>query len=252
MSNWLYHVDKAARPLFWFYWRLKLVDEHGYIPRKGPAIVVSNHACFLDPWLIGPLSFPRTVHWLMTRKWYDKSAFWRYFFSRQATIPVENRDPEATVKRVLGTLEKGQVVGIFPEGRISYTGKINKFKSGTAYMAARSGAPVLPVGIRGAFEALPRTQLFPQRGRVTATVGEPLVFPGSPCDNPEPRDIIEFRDRMFCAVCRLSGQEERIREVLRNGDIEPATYPEESVTATEERSGKAVAAVDPQAETPHS
>jgi hypothetical protein len=137
-------------------------------------------------------------------------------------------------------LAKGKVVGIFPEGRISYDGRINRFRSGVARIAAASGAPVIPVGVRGAFESLPRTKRFPMPRKITVRVGASLAFPGSPCQDPSFSDLVMFRDRAFCEVCRLSGQEERIREVLKNGSAERAT------------SGEEPASAEPQVEAPRS
>lgn len=207
-NNWLYQFWPGLRPLFNLYWRLRLEGETGAIPSKGPLIVVANHASFLDPWLLA-IVFPRDVRFLVTRNWYYKNRRWERFFAAQGCLPVLET-PEATLGLVCGAMRRGDVVGIFPEGRISVDGRMRRFRAGIGYFAARSGAPVLPVGIRGAFEILPRDRRWPRPGRVTFRVGRPLVFPGSPVTQaPSIRDIGAFRDRLAARVAELSGQAEQ-------------------------------------------
>ncbi len=176
------------------------------IPREGPFLLVSNHASFLDPWFIGAV-FPRPVRYLITRKWYDRSRLARSIFRAFGTLPVETGDPEATTVSVCRSLERGDVVGVFPEGRISRDGRLQRFRSGIGHIAARSGVPLLPLGIRGGFESLPIPRRFPRHVRVTIHVGEPLVYPGAPFDDPRPIDDVRgFVEQLFSEIARLTGQ----------------------------------------------
>jgi 1-acyl-sn-glycerol-3-phosphate acyltransferase len=154
------------------------------------------------------MAFPRPVHYLITRKWYDKSPAWRALFEAFGTEPVRAEDPAATVRAVCDLLSRGAVVGIFPEGSISHTGHLRHFRSGIARIAARSGAPVLPVGIRGAFESMPRHRAVPRPSRVRIHVGEPLAFPGAPFpDDPGADAVRAFRDVVFERIRGLSDQQ---------------------------------------------
>jgi 1-acyl-sn-glycerol-3-phosphate acyltransferase len=207
---WLYHVTRASRPLFSLVWKMRLTGAVDAIPRTGPAIVVANHSSFVDPWFLGPFLFPRPVHFLITRQWYDKSAVSRFVFRSYGTIPMES-EPAKTLDAAVAALDTGRVVGIFPEGRISHDGNIQRFRTGVCYLAARSGVAVIPVGLRGAFESLPRDRRLPRRGRITLTLGEPMTFPGSPVQAVPPRnEVREFRDRLSTEVHRLAGQGEKV------------------------------------------
>ncbi len=205
---WLYRLTRPvgnvfARP----YWRLGIRGAVEAIPPEGPLVVASNHASFLDPWLLG-LAFPRGVRYLINRDWYDRSALWRAFFRANGTIPVASRDPEATIAVVCEALARGQVVGIFPEGAISRDGRMRRFRPGVCAIAARSGAPVLPVGLRGNFAALPRHARVPRPSRVTVWVGAPLRFPGAPVRGPIPREAAaRFLGQLRGEIARLAGQD---------------------------------------------
>lgn len=221
---WLYHLTHSMRPIVGLYWRFRLVGEVDRVPRNGPLVVAMNHVSYLK--FLG-MVFPRPLRYLITRDWYDKSAFWRWFFDANGTLPVGN-DPETTSLRLLQSLDRGEAIGFFPEGRISHDGRIQRFRSGIAYIAARSGAPVVPLGIQGAFESLPRQRRFPKPGPVTVHVGEPLVFPAAPHEGDLSRDqLVAFRRELYRRVGELSGQQDRVAVAVRRRSVEVARVAKE-------------------------
>lgn len=204
---WLYRLNHALGPVIGAYFRLGLEGEVSSIPPDGGFLVVPNHSSFLDPWMVG-MAFPRLVRWLITNEWYDRSATARFFFKSFGTVPVRPRDPAGTISAVCDALARGDAVGIFPEGGISPDGRIRRFRGGVARMAARSGVPVIPVGIRGAFECLPKHRRFPRFRRVTIVVGAPVRFPGGPlAADPTDDEISAFLATLRAEVARLGGRE---------------------------------------------
>jgi len=204
---WLYRVNQVLRPAIKPYWRLGLAGAIDRIPPDGPLVLVSNHSCYLDPWLIG-MAFPRVVRFLIDQGWYEASRFYTGLFHAFGAVPTSSKDPEATVEAVCRVLARGEVVAMFPEGSISHDGRIRRFRSGVCYIAARSGVPVLPLGVRGAFESLPRHRRFPKPVKVTVHVGEPVWLEGAPFEGPIPEEASrQFMDRIFQDVCRLSGRQ---------------------------------------------
>jgi 1-acyl-sn-glycerol-3-phosphate acyltransferase len=202
---WLYRLNHWAGPLVGLYWRLGLEGDVRGVPADGPLIVCGNHSSFLDPWLIG-MAFPRPVRYLITHRWYYRSPVWSGFFRAFGTIPVKERDPRGTIRQLCEHLGEGEVIGMFPEGKISHDGRIQKLQSGVARLAANSGAPVLPVGIRGGFESLPRHRRFPRPSRVRIVVGETIRFPGSPLERPGREDIESFNAELVRQLINLSGK----------------------------------------------
>ncbi len=154
------------------------------------------------------MAFPRPIRYLITDEWFYRNRWWRMFFEAFGTIPAQNRNPRATIQAVCEALGRGEVIGIFPEGSISSDGRLQPFQTGIARIAAMSGAAVMPVGIRGAFESLPRTRILPKRVRVRIHLGEPLRFPGALVGGSLDRDAAAgFVERLRGAVSNLSGQE---------------------------------------------
>jgi 1-acyl-sn-glycerol-3-phosphate acyltransferase len=84
---------------------------------------------------------------------------------------------------------------------------MQRFRSGVARIAARSGAPVMPIGIRGSFTSLPRSRRIPRPVRVRIHVGAPIMFPQAPWDgSPTPVAVQAFLGILVSEVGALSGE----------------------------------------------
>lgn len=148
--------------------------------RRAPLLVIANHESFLDGVMLAlflPIDPVFVVHTGVTQ-----SPFFRLVLSQVDHLSVDPTSPMA-MRKVLRLLETGRPVAIFPEGRITVTGSLMKVYDGPAFVAARSGATVLPVRLDGParsyFSRLsgkyPK-RLFP---RVTVT-----VLPGTRIEMP--------------------------------------------------------------------
>lgn len=224
---WLYHVSVGiTRTLERIpgYWDVRLRGAVDSIPRTGPLIVAPNHGSFLDPFFLMQV-FPRNLHYLVNSQWYDKSRLWHAYFVAMGTERVVAGDPLGTIHALGRVLDRQEAVGIFPEGLISADGRIRRFKPGVARVAALTGAPVVPVGLRGNFESLPRHQRVPRKVRVEIHVGEPLTFAGAPKPEPTQAELRAFLDRLTSAVCTLAGQEDRIDLLTRGRSCAAETAP---------------------------
>ncbi|MFH8618583.1 lysophospholipid acyltransferase family protein [Streptomyces sp. NPDC017979] len=141
------------------------------VPSAGPVILAVNHSHAIDgPMLMG--TAPRPVHFLI-----KKEAFvgpLGPFLRGIGQLEVDRSGTDRTaVTGALGVLERGGVLGIFPEGTRG-EGDFSALRAGLAYFAVRSGAPVVPVAILGSTERPGRliTALPPLRGRVDVVFGE--------------------------------------------------------------------------------
>ena len=154
-------------------WRLLLpsrVEGLARVPREGAFIVVSNHLSALDPPVL-EFALRRAIRWMGKREIFERPLLGG--FLRLIGCFQVNRDSvdRRAVLQALRVLEEGVPLGIFPEGHRSRTGALIRGRAGVGYFAARSGAPLLPVGVSGAHgTALGRFW----RTQVRVTVGEPF------------------------------------------------------------------------------
>lgn len=144
------------------------------IPRKGAVIFTCNHFSVGDPpILIGV--FPRRIVWMAKQELFDVPIFGK-LYNMGGFIPVRRFEGDLrAIRRSQEALRRGHVLGMFPEGTRS-GGRLGRGEPGTALIALRSGAPVLPAAIWGSENVkLPR-DLF-RRTRVHVRFGEPISLP---------------------------------------------------------------------------
>ena len=136
------------------------------VPMNGPAILVCNHVSSLDPMLL-QWATPRLITWMMAREYYVPGTRWLFDIIR--TIPVERskRDLVAT-RAAMRALAEGQLLGIFPEGRLAEGISIGPFQTGVAMMALKAGVDVYPASVEGTMRdrGMLEPFFFPQRARV--------------------------------------------------------------------------------------
>ncbi len=117
------------------------------LPKQGKLLVIANHESFLDGLLLGlflPISATFVVHTSVLN-----NRFFRLILKLTPYLAVDPSSPLA-MKKVIKLLEAGKPVVIFPEGRITLTGSLMKVYDGPGFVAAKTGAMILPVRIEGA------------------------------------------------------------------------------------------------------
>jgi 1-acyl-sn-glycerol-3-phosphate acyltransferase len=146
------------------------------VPARGPAIVVVNHASLLDvPVLMVADPFPDTA--TIVKASMFNSSFFSWFLRQWGAIPVERQGRDSTgVRRMLGVLREGRVMAVAAEGTRTRTGHLAAINPVLAKIAAGADVPVLPVGIRGSFEALPPGAKLPRPKKIVVRVGKPFRF----------------------------------------------------------------------------
>ena len=134
------------------------------------------HRSHLDGPLIGSLTHRRVRYLGKEELFRPKPLGW--FMRSIGTFPVRRGEADLDAMRsALQLLRDGEAMLVFPEGTRQPSDDIGPIFDGTAWLAAKSGAPVLPVGVAGTREAMPSGAKFPKRAQVAIVVGEPLAPP---------------------------------------------------------------------------
>src|SRR5213083_3167526 len=125
-----------------------------HLPATGPYIIAANHHNYLDGVVLGAVA-PEPIRFIVMPRVWRATPLHPLFHRHVGSIPInlERPDPGA-LRRALGALAAGRVVGIFPEGPFSVRGRLERGLPGVGLLALRSGVPVVPAGIRGTYEAL--------------------------------------------------------------------------------------------------
>ena len=211
--RWTYGVGRfIIAPLARLIYRPK-VEGKSLVPRTGPVIFASNHLSFIDSIAI-PVAAPRPVHFLAKAAYFEGRGFrgWvqREFFTSIGAIAVQRGAGQAALDALdqqRKLLAAGSAVALYPEGSRSPDGRLYKGKTGVAFLALQSGAPVVPVGLIGTNEVMPRGAKRPVwNKRVTVRFGAPLdLSTHGPANSGKARRTAT--DEIMSAIHALSGQE---------------------------------------------
>lgn len=207
-GSFLYRVLKVIlRPILRGLYRVRGEGLEGF-PKEGPVIVVANHVSFMDSLWV-PLCVPRRMVFLAKAEYFDsKKTAW--FFKALGMIPVRRdgkEQAEAALSAGLEVLEAGGVLGLYPEGTRSPDGRLYRGRTGVARLALRSQAPVLPVGLLGSREVMPKQKKFPKLwGKVRCHFGRPVTFERY-YEQTEDRFVLRaVTDEIMYEIMSLSGQ----------------------------------------------
>src|SRR3954470_9036213 len=195
----------------------------GYVPVEGPVLLVSNHQSNLDPVLVG-IACPRQLKYLARQGLF----FWPFSLwirSLGAVAIDREKGALAGIRTTLQLLKEGEAVLVFPEGSRTPDGKLHALLSGFCLLARRSKATIVPCGIEGAFDALPRGSAFPRLAPIRLEFEKPI----------SPKEVAEMTDQELVAAVRR-----RIERALR---INTASSPRTSARACDFRNGAASSTV---------
>jgi 1-acyl-sn-glycerol-3-phosphate acyltransferase len=147
-------------------WRFKATGAEN-LPRTGPVIVASNHLSYLDPVVVG-IGLPRMVTYLAKKELFEIPVL-SFFVRGCGAYPLDREaGGVAAVRAALRVLKEGRCVGIFPEGTRNLAGRAPE-KGGAAFLAALSGAPVVPAAVSGTKDAK-------RLARIRVAYGKPMVI----------------------------------------------------------------------------
>ena len=199
-------------PLLRLFFPAKVIGAE-YVPETGGAILVGNHVSVADSFFT-PLYVKRPVYYLAKSEYFTekglKGRLKKAFFAGVGQVPVD-RNGASAARDALDTgirlLNKGNLLGIYPEGTRSPDGRLYKGKTGVARMVLETGVPVVPVVMIGTDRVNPIGSKVWRPHRITMVVGRPLDFSryeGMAGDRFVERSMT---DEIMYRLMELSGQE---------------------------------------------
>lgn len=156
-------------------WRLRIVGSER-VPATGPCVLAPSHRSILDA-LFAPLATRRRVRSMAKRELWSVAGLGA-LVEALGGFPVERSAADRSALRTaVEVLEAGEPLVIFPEGTRRKGRRIEDLHDGAAYVAARLQVPVVPIGIAGSEEILPKGSRLPRLRKVVMVVGEPVEAP---------------------------------------------------------------------------
>jgi len=149
------------------------------IPRGGGFIISPNHSSYADHLILSSIVIRNTHKKIcyLAKKEHFETPFQRMWHEATGAIPI---DRQAGGKEALETavkyLTQGKIIGIYPEGTRTLDGKLQRGKTGAARLALAAKVPIVPVGLIGTFEILPKGKNIPKLKRAIVNIGKPIYF----------------------------------------------------------------------------
>src|SRR4051812_18530872 len=172
-----YHLSRLAGRLLF---RFRVIHRERMI-QSGPVLLAMNHQSYLDPPLAGNVC-DRPIYYL-TRQTLLHVPVLGGILPKLNVIPVDQEGIDRrALKKLIQVVRAGNGALVFPEGSRTLDGALQPGQPGIGLIIAKTRAPVVPMRIFGAFEALPRGGGGMNFARVTVVVGEPIYFSDAELD----------------------------------------------------------------------
>jgi 1-acyl-sn-glycerol-3-phosphate acyltransferase len=211
--------------------RLEVIDSDN-VPPTGAYVAAANHLGRLDAVL--PYFFTQRDDIIMiVAEKYRENIFLRWTVNQLDALYIDRFNADlSTLREVLNRLRKGGVLAMAPEGTRSPTGALIEAHSGGMYLAAKAGAPIVPVAIVGTEDRKVVANLKRlRRSHVVVRVGDPFILPPLPHKDRD-RVMKEYTDEVMCQIAALLPPEyrgfyaghERLKEILAGAPPLGAPY----------------------------
>ena len=209
---WLLYFVLRIYVAFMFHWR---VNGRCPYPESSGALILSNHRSPVDPmmaWMNSHLRCEessrsiRTIGYLMAREYYEQPGLIGWIGRAMQSIPVDrNGHDMGPTREAIRRLERGDLIGIFPEGGINMGEGLRAANPGIAFLALKAGVPVIPVYIHGAPQGESMTEPFYSPGRVRVTYGTPIDLSPWQGQRKSQELLQALTDALMCKLADLGG-----------------------------------------------
>jgi 1-acyl-sn-glycerol-3-phosphate acyltransferase len=204
----VYPLAKKIIPPIIKLW-IKEVNGLQNVPKKGAFIVAANHASYMDHFIIMSTLVPylnKKIHHLAKKEHFD-NIFKKIWHTYVGAVPLDRKNGgKEALKWAIKALRKGKIIAIHPEGTRSLTGRLQKGKTGVAQLALIAKVPVIPIGLIGTFEILPKGKYIPKFKKATMNIGKPMYFPEYYYKKINKKILREVTNRVMKEIAKLCKQ----------------------------------------------
>ena len=171
-----YHTVRTIVTVFCRVWCRMSIDGRDNLPAEGPFILAPTHRSIIDT----PVSsgvYRRRMRFMGADKWWSNKYFGK-LLTALGGFPVTrgSADREA-LKRCIAVIEGGEPLVLFPEGERKSGPVVQPLFEGAAYIAMKTGAPIIPVGIGGSERVMPKGAKFIFPRKMYVMIGKPMYVP---------------------------------------------------------------------------
>jgi len=212
-------VYPISKKTLWLYFRLyvKKVDGIENLPTNEPFILACNQESHIDNFLYAPFVMSKLNKkvYFLTRFWYPKKKIGiisrvTLFTTKPLAVHWLGCIPAlkkgGTVDACVSLLKKGNIIGIFPEGKRNHSKTLLEAKTGVARMALLAKVPVVPVGIINSYKILPIGAIVPRFHRAIINIGSPMYF-DKYYDRVDNREVLKkVTDEIMIEIGKLCGK----------------------------------------------
>jgi len=195
----------------------KTINGLDNIPITEPTIIAGNHIGILDGIMIPTIpvisKHPNLI--VVIAEKYEKVPLFKWAIENLNFMFIDRFSPDVkTIKKVIQQLQADGLLIISPEGTRSPNAALIEGKSGPAYLAAKTGANIVPIGVTGTEDQVMKSRFRKlRRLNVTIDIGKPFKIPSLPRENRE--DFLKkYTDEIMCQIAALLP--ESYRGIYRN------------------------------------
>ncbi len=182
------------------------------LPKTGPIIIVGNHVSVIDSFFL-PLMIDRRIYFLAKSDYFTGKGVsgWlvKSFMLAVGQLPIDRsggKASEASLNTGLKVLDRGDVLGIYPEGTRSPDAQLYRGRTGVARLVIESGALVVPAVMIDTDKAMPVGAKVPKIRRIGTVIGQPLDFSRFAGMSADRFVLRSITDEIMIEIQKLSGQ----------------------------------------------
>ncbi|MBA3650167.1 MAG: 1-acyl-sn-glycerol-3-phosphate acyltransferase [Chthoniobacterales bacterium] len=201
MNPWYFTFYHLTRFIARIFFRFRVLHRERLI-QEGPVILAMNHESYLDPPFAG-IGSRRAIYFLARKSLLDIPVL-GFILPKLNVIPVDQEGGDrSALKALIRILRAGHGTLVFPEGSRTLDGKLQPAEPGIGLVIAKTLAPVVPMRIFGAHEALPRGGGRLRLCPITIVVGEPLHFTAADVEGSGREVYPRLAQRVMDAIAQL-------------------------------------------------